>query len=1288
MGHRLPRRRSATALAAGALAAAAVVVAAARGLAVAAARSAVTGRGRPRLPLIAAVVVAALLASFAVALTVSPARAAAKVPAGFQEQVVYGGLDQPTNIAFSPDGRVFVSEKTGKIVYFNSLSDTTPKLYADLSKEVDDYWDRGLLGLALNPNFPTDPRIYVLYSYDAPIGGTAPVWNDNCPTPPGPNTDGCVISGRLSYLTPDASSPTGVHETVLINAWCQQFPSHSIGTVTFGSDGALYVGGGDGASYDQADIGQFGGSLASTPTPKNACGDPPGGVGDPNNLMQPPNAEGGALRAQSLLRQPGEPALLSGTIIRVNPDTGAAMPDNPLVKAGNADPNAQRIVADGMRNPFRFTVRPGTNELWIGDVGWNTYDAIDWVPSPAGGSPATPGGVPDYGWPCYEGPNHTATYKDMGLSICKTLYSKEGTAGARVAPYFYYTHKVPVTPGESCGTGSSSPTGVAFNPGGAYPAAYGGALFFADYSRECIWSMPLGANGQPDPAKVTPFAQGAGGVIALVFGPGGNLYSVDLLNGQIKRYVYYNGNNPPVAAVKASPTSGNAPLKVSFDASGSSDADQGDTLTYAWDFGDGSPAATGVTAVHAYTKDGQYTAQVKVTDSKGASDIATVPIDVGATGPVPHIIAPVSSATYKVGDVINYAGSATDPADGSLAASALSWDLIIHHCPSGYGCHIHDQTFTATGLNGSFVAPDHAYPSYLELKLTATDSKGYTGSTSVFLQPKTVDLTYASTPAGLQLATAGQGTAAPYTVRVIQNSQVTVDAASPQTFNGHAYAFSGWSDHGAAFHTFNAPLTPATYTASYHEVPGNTGLVAAYSLKEGSGTTANDLSGNHNTGVIHNGTWSGGNVAFNGTSTVITVPDSPSLRLTTGMTLEGWVRATTLPSSGWRAVAGKVLSAHGLSYALHESDGSVPDTVLQTGGARVQLNGTAGVPRRQWVFLSATYSGRRVRLYVNGQQVAVGKAGGALSENGGALQIGGNSALGQYFAGSIDEVRVYSRPLAQDEIQADMWSPAEAVYATSAARSSQASPTARTTIRSMPNGSGVAASPGSRAQPPAQPAAPGGLVASYGFDQPSGATAADSSGMGNNGTIQGATPVAGGKYGGALAFDGTSSVVTVPDSPSLRLGPAMTLEAWVRPSAADGWRAVLAKQLTGGLSYALAGGQAAAAELRIGQATAAATARAPLPQDVWSFLAASYDGHDVRLYVNGGLAATYALPAASGSGDSDAPVPQLAEDAGPLRIGGDGVTGQYFAGLIDQVRVYDHALTAAQVLADMTRPVR
>lgn len=120
-----------------------------------------------------------------------------------------------------------------------------------------------------------------------------------------------------------------------------------------------------------------------------------------HHIFQPPPAEGGALRSQSLLRAAG-PAVLSGAILRVDPDSGAGLPDNPL--AGSAEPNARRIIAHGLRNPFRITPRPDTDEIWVGDVDWNDWEEINRF------SPST-SQILNFGWPCYEGSGAQPAYK-------------------------------------------------------------------------------------------------------------------------------------------------------------------------------------------------------------------------------------------------------------------------------------------------------------------------------------------------------------------------------------------------------------------------------------------------------------------------------------------------------------------------------------------------------------------------------------------------------------------------------------------------------------------------------------------------------------------------------------------------------------------------------------------------------------------------------------------------------------------------------------------------------------
>jgi len=713
---------------------------------------------------------------------------ATTLPPTFHESVVFSGLDYPTAVQFAPDGRVFVAEKSGRIFVYSGLTDTTPMLVADLSTQVYNFWDRGLLGLELDPR-PDTPYLYVLYTHDAEIGGAAPRWgsvgvlSDPCPTPPGATDGGCLVSARLARFPVDGETKTGPVQ-VLLEDWCQQYPSHSIGDLAFGADGALYATAGDGASFTAVDHGQFG-------NPVNPCGDPA--------------EEGGALRAQDL-RTNGDPVGLSGTVIRVDADSGAGMPDNP--RSLDPDPNARRIVGYGLRNPFRMAIRPGTNDVWLGDVGWNAFEEIDRISAPADAE------TEDFGWPCYEGDGQQDGYAAANLELCKSLY--EG--GGSIHPYYSYPHFAPSFPGDECATGSSSLSGLAFYEGGDY-AGYAGTLFFSDYSRNCIWAMRAGEDGLPDATAVEPFVVDAAHPVDLQVGPGGDLFYVDFDGGTIRR-IRSSANTPPVAVADGDPTSGASPLEVDFDGTASTDAD-GDELSYSWDLdGDGElDDSTEASPTFTYPEHGVYTARLRVSDPTGDWSDDTLTITVDDSPPAATIVAPGAGTAWKVGDPISFSGTGTDADDGVLAAAAFSWSLVLRHCPSG--CHSHPLEELAGVKSGSFVAPDHDYPSHLELTLTVTDSGGLSDSDSIELDPQTVPLTFQTVPSGMRLAVGSTTAVAPFTRVVIVGSRNSVSAPSPQTVGATSFSFSSWSDGGAQSHELRAPATASTITAVFSVPPAS-----------------------------------------------------------------------------------------------------------------------------------------------------------------------------------------------------------------------------------------------------------------------------------------------------------------------------------------------------------------------------------------------------------------------------------------------------------------------------------
>ena len=732
-----------------------------------------------------------------VAHVVQPATAAAAgsfADPHFTESTVFSLLTMPTTVRFATDGRAFVAEKRGIIKAYDSIDDSSAQQVLDIRSVVHDFWDRGLLSIALDPDFLNGrPYLYLYYVYDAPPGQTAPVWNDTCPSPlPGATTDGCTVRSKVDRYTVNLSTNVANPGSRLNligddgdGEWCQQFPSHAGGALAFDSDGMLLVTGGDGASFGGMDWGQLGGHPGS-PTPVNPCGDP---------VPSQANAEGGMLRSQDVRTQ-ADATGLDGTIARIDPDTGNAPADNPMKDFAGADQNTKRIVATGFRNPFRVTFRPGHSDLYVGDVGNQTWEEVDrWTMS---GS--TPTNIPNFGWPCYEGSSRQTEFENVGTAMCTSLYAQGATS-----PVYSYTHIGTKTPKGPCFPGSANQTssisGLAFYEGAsagsvAYPNKYDGALFFVDYSRDCLGAILPDGNGIPDGGNVEQIASGIANPVDLVAGPGGDLYYVDHNGGRVVRVKYVNA---PIARATADPVGGVAPISIHLDGTTSSEPDSDFSIDgWDWDFyNDGSFDASDPEVDWQIDTPGQYQVKLRVHSTSGLTDTFTLNIDADNAAPVPSIDSPAACddpdpPCWSVGDKISVSGSATDAEDGTLGAGRFDWALIIHHCPAG--CHTHTIITKSDTKSWTFNAPDHEYPSWLEVRLTVTDSNGTSASTSVTLQPRTATLHLTSVPSGVPLSVGNNTDTAPWTATLIRDGSTSLSGPLTRSIAGQRYRFSTWND--------------------------------------------------------------------------------------------------------------------------------------------------------------------------------------------------------------------------------------------------------------------------------------------------------------------------------------------------------------------------------------------------------------------------------------------------------------------------------------------------------------
>ena len=776
---------------------------------------------------------------------------------------------------------------------------------------------------------------------------------------------------RVSRFVMSGDAITPSSETVLIDGIPSPAGNHNAGDLHFAKDGYLYVSVGDGGcDYDGG--GCAGGNDASR-----------------------------------------DQFILLGKILRIT-STGGIPSSNPFVGTGTARCAAtgrttagnkcQETYAWGLRNPFRITFDPNAagTRFFINDTGQNDWEEVDQGVAGA-----------DYGWNVREGPCAAGSRTNCGPP-----------PAGMTNPVHSYVHEV---------GGCTAITGGAFVPNGIWPAAYDGTYLYGDYTCGKIFLLtPDGGSG----FTRTEFATNVGAVVNLAFGPapvaqapaGQALYYTNYTSGgQVRRIAYSIGTNrPPTASITAAPTSGPTPLTVNFDGRASSDPDTGDALTYEWSFGDGSPAlqTSSPTTSHTYTTSGNFTATLTVRDNRGASSTpAGVQVFPGNTPPQVTIDTPAASTQFVVGRSYTLHGTATDAEDGTLPASSLSWRVLRHH-----DTHAHPWIPPTTGNDVQLVGPPPedllaAANSYLELELTATDSRGLTTTVTRDLQPRKVDLTLATNPTGLQLEVNGEPISAPRTLTSWEGWALNLSASTQVDGSGRSWAFTSWSDGGAASHSYTTPASPATLTATFTQSATPPGLVAAYSFSEATGLSVADRSGTGNGGTVSGAAWTaagkyGSALSFDGVNDWVTVADAASLDVVR-VTLEAWVRPTALGS--WRTVLLKERPG-GLVYGLYGSQGGgMALGQVDIGGERNALG--SALPLNTWTHLAVTYDGSVLRLYVNGAASGTAVVAGTIPASTGVLRIGGNGVWSEWFAGQIDEVRVYNRALSQAEIQNDLQTP-------------------------------------------------------------------------------------------------------------------------------------------------------------------------------------------------------------------------------------------------------------------------
>ncbi|WP_329107176.1 ThuA domain-containing protein [Micromonospora sp. NBC_01699] len=669
-----------------------------------------------------------LLGGIETAAGVVDADCSASKTSSFEKVSLDNNTNNPMELDIAPDGRVFYVERDGRIQIIKPNTGTT---VTAVTLPVFTGNEDGLLGIQLDPDFATNNWVYVYY---APNGGAA--------------------RNYLSRFTVEGDTINAATEKVVLQIPTQRNTCcHAGGSITFDSQGNLYLALGDNTNPFESD--------SFTPIDER-----PG--------RQDYDAQ----------RSSGNTNDLRGKVLRIHPEDDGTytVPAGNLFAPGTAQTKPE-IYAMGFRNPFRIGVDPQTDTLYVGDYGPDAGAAnpnrgpegtVEW-------NIVTPG---NYGWPYCHGANYA--YNDYpfpsGPSGAKfncaapVNNSPNNTGLTNLPPAisatvdFDYSGN-PLFP--EIGGGGAPMGGPVYrydenlNSERKWPAYYDGKALLGEWNQNKMYTMQVSADGK----SLVDINQLLTGMSMLrpmdfEFGPDGALYLIEWGTGfggnndnsGIYRIDYIAGERSPIAVANAEPTSGPAPLAVQFSSAGSRDPDGG-TLTYAWNFGDNA-TSTDPNPAHTYAAAGNYNAQLTVTNPKGRTAVANIPVTVGNTAPTVSIEFPPDGGFFEWGDLVKYKVNVTDPEDGTIDCDRvvlqyyLGHDQHAHPLQSYTGCEGSVQTLLASG-HGAEANVFGVFEAVYTDAGGAGGSNALTGRAIEQLQPKRTQAEYYTSTGRVAGSTSG-----------------------------------------------------------------------------------------------------------------------------------------------------------------------------------------------------------------------------------------------------------------------------------------------------------------------------------------------------------------------------------------------------------------------------------------------------------------------------------------------------------------------------------------------------